>query len=115
MQRYARIVMLGLLTTLLALGAAWAAPGGKDQTYTGVVSDTMCGASHMGKDPAACTRACVQRGSDYALVVGEKVYTLKGDKDELYKLAGQKVTVKGKLTGDTIEATSISAATAKKG
>lgn len=115
MQRYLRIVTLGLLATILALGAAWAAPAGKDQTFTGVVSDKMCGAKHMGGDAASCTRACVKQGSDYALVVGDKVYTLKGDKAELDKFAGQKVTVKGKLTGDTIEASSVSAGETKKG
>jgi hypothetical protein len=29
--------------------------------------------------PAQCTRKCLKRGSDYALVSGGKVYTLKGD------------------------------------
>ena len=45
--------------------------------FTGKVSDAMCGKAHMmsGSD-AACTRACVAKGSKYALVVGDKVYTL---------------------------------------
>ena len=79
------------------------------KTLTGIVSDTMCGAKHMmpGTSAADCTRACVKQGSSYALVVGKQVYTLKGDKDQLNKVAGQQVKVTGNVTGDTIEATSI--------
>ena len=49
------------------------------KTFTGVVSDNMCGKQHMANDKSAaqCTRECVKAGSDYALVVGDKVYTLK--------------------------------------
>jgi hypothetical protein len=47
------------------------------QTFTGKVSDTMCGAKHHeGISPADCVRACVSHGAKYALVVGNKVYTL---------------------------------------
>ncbi len=84
-----------------------------NQTFTGTVSDTMCGARHTmmpGKPDAECVRECVKAGSDYALVVGNKVYTLKGDKAALDKFAGRKATVHGQLTGNTIQADSISAA-----
>src|SRR5712671_2732315 len=65
-----------------------------DQTFTGVVSDSMCGAKHMMKDASAakCTRECVKSGSDYALVVGDKVYTLKGNRAEIDKFAGEGAT-----------------------
>src|SRR5947207_2047984 len=79
---------------------------------TGVVSDSMCGAKHMAKDKSAadCTRECVKSGSDYALVVGGKVYPLKGDKAELDKYAGQRATVKGTLEGNNVNVESIAAA-----
>ncbi len=98
------------LTLLLSAGL-YAADSAK--TFTGTVSDTMCGAKHTmmpGKPDAECVRACVKGGSDYALVVGDKVYTLKGDKAAIDKLAGQKASVSGKLSGNTIEASSITAA-----
>jgi len=87
----------------------------KLQSFTGTVSDAMCGAKHMMEgDPAACLRACVQKGSKYALVVGDKVYTLdtqdKGTLASLDKLANQKATVKGQANGDEIEVSSVSAA-----
>jgi hypothetical protein len=90
-------------------GAAFAQSG---QTLTGTVSDTMCGAKHMmtNVSPAECTRACVKQGSDYALVTGGKVYTLKGDTKQIDKYAGQTVTVSGKLSGPTLTVSAISAA-----
>jgi hypothetical protein len=87
----------------------------KAETFTGTVSDAMCGAKHMMPgDDAACLRACIQKGSKYALVVGDKVYTLdvkdKATLDQLDKLAAAKATVKGEADGDTIEVSSVAAA-----
>ena len=81
-------------------------------TLTGTVSDAMCGKTHMmkGESAAQCTRECVKEGSDYALVVGDKVYTLKGDKAVIDKFSGAKVIVKGKLNGSTVTMESIKAA-----
>ena len=92
------------LTTPLAIAQA-------TQTLTGTVSDAMCGKTHMmkGKSAAECTRECVKEGSDYALVVGDKVYTLKGDKTSIDKFAGANV-VKGKTSGSTVTMESIKAA-----
>jgi hypothetical protein len=98
----------GLVVALPARAA------GKTQTFTGEVSDSMCGAKHMMEGSAAdCTRACVQKGSKYALVVGEKVYTLDAsDKtalSELDQLAGQQAQVVGTLDGDTIAVKAVTA------
>ncbi len=100
------------LAAVLAASSAFAA---KAQTFTGTVSDAMCGAKHMMEgDPASCLRACVQKGSKYALVVGDKVYILdtkdKSSSDALDKLAGQQAKVKGEANGDTIEVNSVAAA-----
>src|ERR1017187_7392541 len=78
------------------------------QTFTGKVSDAMCGAKHTEGNlaPADCVRACVQKGANYALVVGDKVYTLntsdKATLDELNKLAWEQAKVTGTVTGATI-------------
>ena len=81
-----------------------AASGQSSQTLTGTVSDAMCGAHHMmqGKTAAQCTRECVKQGSDFALVSGGKIYTLKGNKSQFDKFAGENVVVKSKVTGTTI-------------
>ena len=81
------------------------------KTLTGVVSDSMCGAKHMAnKTPAECTRECVKAGSDYALVVGKEVYVLKGDQTAIDKFAGNRATVKGAVSGNTVTVQSIAAA-----
>ena len=97
-----------LLAVVILSGVTFAAP--KNQTFTGQVSDAMCGAKHQMPDPAACTRACVKQGSKYALVVGDKVYTLQADEKNaasLDKLAGEKAKVSGTLEGDSIKVSSV--------
>ena len=108
---------IGLSLAVLSLTAVLTISSfaAKDQSFTGIVSDAMCGKKHMMEgDPAACLRACVQKGSKYALVVGDKVYTLdtqdKATLATLDKLASQKATVKGHADGDEIEVSSVSAA-----
>jgi hypothetical protein len=84
----------------------------QQQTLTGTLTDSMCGTSHMAKDktPAECTRMCVKDGMKYALAADKKLYTLEGHEAELSKLAGQKVTVKGTLKGDTVSVESVAGA-----
>jgi len=109
------LLLLALLSTAPALAGDKKADkkeSGK-QTLTGVVSDSVCGAKHMMEGSAAeCTRACVGKGSKYALVVGDKVYTLDSSDqkalDELNKLAGEKAKVTGTVNGDTVEVSSVS-------
>lgn len=105
--------VLGLIVSVgVVITPAFAAKG---KTFTGTVSDAMCGAAHaMAGSPAECTRACVSKGSNYALVVGEKVYTLettdKATLETLNKEAGNKVTVTGTDKGDAITVNSVAAA-----
>ena len=58
--------------------------------------------------------ACVKKGSDYALVVGDKVYTLKTTDAKLRatldKLAGAKAKVTGEENGTTVNVTAVEAA-----
>ena len=96
------------IASLLTGGLAMA----QTTTLKGTVSDQMCGAKHMmaGASPAKCTRECVGMGSPYALVVGNKVYTLQGSpevKKELYALAGAPAVVKGSVSGTTIQVASV--------
>ncbi len=105
---------LQALSTVAVLGIAFtlslpAFAAGKEGTLTGTVSDAMCGAKHSG-EAAACTRSCVKKGSKYALVVGDKVYTLSGGDADLDKLAGQKATVTGNVDGDNVKVATVKAA-----
>lgn len=105
------ISVLGIqLLAGIAVYPAWAA----DQTMSGKVSDAMCGAKHqMAGNEASCTHECVKGGSKYALVVGDKVYTLETtDKAALAKLselAGEAAKVTGEVKGETITVKSVAA------
>ena len=116
-----RLHMLQPWIAIVVLCTGWAVvpnvvAGSGNQTFTGKVSDAMCGAKHTeaGIAPADCVRACVQKGANYALVVGDKVYTLKtSDKaalDELNKLAWEQANITGTASGDTISVKSVAAA-----
>ena len=99
------------LLTLIA-GAALAFGADAPKTFTGVITDAMCGKDHsmMGVKPdSKCVLECVKAGSKYALVVGNDVYELSDQKTP-EKFAAQKVNVKGTLNGKIIQVQSISAA-----
>ena len=105
------IAVLAASSTLILANPAHAA--GK-QTLTGEVGDAMCGKKHMEGTPAECTRTCVSHGSKYALVVGDKIYTLvTADKTVLALLdqqAGKNATVTGTVNGDSVEVSTAVAA-----
>lgn len=106
-----KLKMSGIMA--LAAFAFGATLNAANMTLTGEVSDAMCGAKHPIADAAACTKACVGKGSDYALVVKDKVYTLKtGDKEktELDKLAGKMATITGDVSGTTMTVASVKTA-----
>jgi hypothetical protein len=113
MMAYMRKTALPLVGVLLVSLCAISAFAAKAQTFTGEVSDSMCGAKHGMPDKAACTRSCVKKGSNYALVVGDKVYTLQADdanKTKLDQLAGEQAKVTGTAGGDTIEVSKVTSA-----
>jgi len=86
-----------LAAFVLCAGMAMAA--GAPRTFTGVITDTMCGAdhSHMGIKPdSKCVRECVRSGSKYALWDGKKLYTLS-DQQTPEKFAAERVKVTGTL------------------
>ena len=82
------------------------------QTIDGVVTDSMCGKKHMtpGKTDAQCVQECIKSGSSYALVVGDKVYTLAGKPQTIAQFAGKQVHIEGNLKDNTITITSIAEA-----
>lgn len=72
-------------------------------TISGVISDSMCGKDHsvmgeMGKDPAACTKKCVEGGAKYVLVESKSgdVYSLS-DQDKFADLGGKSVSIEGHI------------------
>ena len=65
-----------LLTTMFATLAV----AGKTETFTGVITDTMCGANHnMMKDHPAdqCVKLCSKGQYSYALYDGSRIFNLR--------------------------------------
>jgi len=113
-RKYHRAAATIWLATAIVLGGLLAGQTvlaqGKTQTLTGTISDSVCGAMHPEKDTKMCIATCIKKeGADYALVVGDKVYTLKGKTAGLEKLGGAKAKVTGTVSGDTIQVASFSA------
>ena len=107
--------MKHLTWSLLAVAALSAAPG--KQTFTGIITDDVCGkAGHsqmrMGPTDAECTIACISaHGATYVLFDSKQVYTLS-DQRTPEQFAARKVRVTGKLEArtKTIQVESIRAA-----
>ncbi len=98
--------------TIILFASALALSAAAPQTFTGLVTDAMCGKDHamMGVKPdAKCVTECVKSGSKYALIVGDNVYELSDQKTP-EKFAAQKVKVTGTLDGKVIQVQSIAAA-----
>ena len=97
-----------LLLCAAAVGLAAAAP----KSFTGVITDEMCGNDHkmMNVSPdSKCVSDCVKAGSKYVLLSETKIYKLS-DQAASAKFPGQKVKVTGTLAGDTITVKSVEAA-----
>ena len=98
------MVMKRLIPSLLAVATLSAAPG--KQTFTGTITDNMCGkAGHshmqMGPTDAECTIACIDiHGATYVLYDGKDVYALSDQKTP-EKFIGKKVRVIGTLDAKT--------------
>lgn len=110
-----KYLILNLLFIFLSVATLSATPA--KQTFSGTITDDMCGkAGHsqmrMGPTDAECTTACVEaHGAMYVLYDGKNVYTLS-DQRTPEKFAGQKVKVVGTLDvkSKTIQVDSITAA-----
>ena len=100
-------------TSFILVGLLFAGLSGfaAEQTLKGVVSDSMCGRKHMmpGKSDAECIRQCIKAKSKYALVSGDKIYTLQLPLAQGEELAGKQVQVTGDVEGTTVNVTKISA------
>jgi hypothetical protein len=111
-----RFAALALAGVFVAAGTSLSAA---TMTLKGTVSDAMCGAKHPVADAAECTKACVKKGSAYALVATDgKVYTLKNEDKaammELDKLAGKMAEVMGDVEGSNVMVKSVKMGMAPK-
>ena len=79
-----------------------------EQTWTGQISDSMCGADHSmmahgGKKVSArdCTLECVKGGGKYVFVSKGKVYEIENqDRKDLAEHAGHPIKLTGEMSAD---------------
>jgi hypothetical protein len=86
----------------IAVFAFALAAAGAGKKLTGEISDKMCGKKHMmeGGDEK-CTLACVDKGSKFVFVEGDKVLDIENqDAKGLRENAGRKVTVSAEVSKD---------------
>ena len=104
---------LGLLAGLASFASA------ADKTWTGQISDSMCGASHAkmtsahaGMTDRDCALACVKAGGKYVFVSDGKVYKIANQDLALLQMhAGHTVQLTGDMKGDTIMVSNITMGT----
>lgn len=98
---------LGLLAAFASFASA--------ATWTGEISDSMCGTSHAkmisghaGMTDRDCTLACVKGGGKYVFVSDGKVYSIANQDLALLQVhAGHTVQLTGDMKGDTITVSNI--------
>jgi uncharacterized protein YdeI (BOF family) len=106
------------LVAALTLSAA-------EKTWTGSISDSMCGASHKDMEHGAkkmtareCVQMCVKGGSRYVFASGSKVYGVENQSFAgLETHAGHTVKLTGEMSADgkTIKVSKIEMPGKKKG
>ncbi len=125
MRRWPATAVLVLVFAILSFAGAKPQP----KKFTGEIGDTQCALnvhslsrSHsemlakdpsIGKDAAACTRYCVERGGgEYVLTAGAKVYRFTNP-EKAAAFAGQQVVIYGSLdaAGKTLSIATIKPAT----
>lgn len=101
-----------LLAFALCAGTIPSSASAKGKVFVGTVGDALCGVEHsMPVSAVECIRQCIGKGSNYSLIVGDKVYTLETESkavlDTLEKQAGERVKIIGTENGKTIAVSSV--------
>ncbi len=88
---------------LVAAAIASTVAAADQQTFTGTITDSMCGKSHgmvAGQPDEKCIAMCVKGSSQYALFDGKTVLKLSDQKAPA-KYAAQRVKVTGTINEKT--------------
>ena len=96
MKKVLVVVMLVFAFSLVAMAEEW----------TGYISDANCAAKQGAKaasdSHAGCAASCIKKGTAAVLVTAEgKIYKID-NQDAVTEHAGHKVTLTGKMDGETI-------------
>jgi hypothetical protein len=111
---------LMVVATMVLVGASGAFAA--DQTWTGKISDSKCGAKHVADEHGKkmtdreCTEACVKGGAKYVFASKGKVYQIANQDDaDLAMHAGHTVKLTGEMKGDSITVSKINMRKGSKG
>ena len=92
-----RVLAVFALTTVSGMAADW----------TGYIIDQACASKKEMVGNVTCALNCIKRGSPAVLVTGDgKIYKIV-DQAKVTEHAGQKVTITGKMDGDSIKVDSV--------
>jgi hypothetical protein len=88
-----------------------------DETWKGTISDSACASKHSADKHGGnaqkhedCVARCVERGSEYVFLTGEKVYKIANQNfADLKANAGKEVSLTGELKGESITVSKIEA------
>jgi len=113
-----KLVSRLLLAALVASLASFAFAGeAAEGSWTGIITDSACGAKGAKAEHADCAHKCVkEKGAKYALYTpADKQVWVLSNQEEAGKMAGQEVTVKGKADKEkmTIDVASMESAAKK--
>lgn len=113
-----RQVIVAATIVLVGASGAFAA----DQTWTGKISDSKCGAKHMADEHGKkmtdrqCTEACVKNGAKYVFVSKGKIFQIANQDDaDLALHAGHTVKLTGEMKDDSITVSQIKMPKGSKG
>jgi hypothetical protein len=92
-----KLLCVFALTTVSGMAANW----------TGYIIDQVCASKKEMRGNVACAQSCIKRGSPAVLVTDEgQIYKI-ADQDKVTEYAGYKVTITGKMDGDSIKVDSV--------
>lgn len=77
--------------------------------WTGYIVDKNCASKKEMLGNEACAASCIKRGAPAVFVTDDgKIYNIT-EQDKVKSVAGKKVTISGKMTGDTISVDTVKA------
>ncbi|MGA3099373.1 MAG: DUF5818 domain-containing protein [Bryobacteraceae bacterium] len=89
--------------------AAGLSAGAMAEQWTGFIIDEKCSTNAAMRGNVACAERCIKGGSPAVLVTDEgKVYKI-ADQKTVVEHAGKKVTITGKMDGESIKVDSVKA------
>ena len=95
-----KIAILAALAASMSISALAA-------DFSGYIIDSNCASKKEMRGNVQCAQSCIRRGASAVLVTDDdKIYKLT-EQDKVKPEAGKKVTITGKLSGDTISVDSI--------